>query len=236
MRLPTLLLTAAILLPAQEFEVASIRPARQDGNRDSDTYQGRFVTHNLTLRRLIAKAWDVDESEISGGPNWIDSDSFDINAKIPEEYAHWTPDQFRHMLQSLLADRFQLRIHREPREVSALTLIVAKGGPKMTPAKPGQDDDDISSKDTHLKATNVTMAVFAKRLSLEPDIGKHVVDKTSLTGRYNFDLDWAPARALSDDRPGIFTALQQQLGLKLESARVSIQAVVIDRAEKPSDN
>lgn len=236
MRLLALFLAAATLLPAQEFEVASIRPAKQDGNHDSDSSAGRWVTHNLTLKRLIGMAWDVDGSVVSGGPNWIDSDSYDINAKIPAEYSHWTGEQFQHMLQALLADRFQLRIRREPREVSAFALIVARGGPKMMPAKPGQTGNDMSANNTHLKATNVTMEGFAKRLSRDRDIGKLVVDKTALTGRYDFELDWARAQQESDDRPGIFTALQEQLGLKLESAKVSVEAVVIDRAEKPSEN
>lgn len=235
MRLLAVLLATAILLPAQEFEVASIRPAKDDGDHDNDMYQGRWVTHNLTLKRLIGMAWDVDESQVLEGPNWLDSNGYDINAKIPADDARSKPEQFRHMLQALLADRFQLRIHREPREVSAFALIVARGGPKVMPAKPRQDGGNMSANDTHLKATNVTMEGFAKRLSRDRDIGKVVVDKTGLTGRYDFELDWA--RAQQDaDRPGIFTALQEQLGLKLESAKVKIDAVVIDRAEKPSDN
>lgn len=235
MRLLAVLLATAILVPAQEFEVASIRPAKDDGNHDNDIDQGRWVTHNLTLKRLIGMAWDVDESQVLEGPNWLDSIGYDINAKIPADDAHSKPEQFQHMLQALLADRFQLRIHREPREVSAFALIVARGGPKMMTAKPPQDGDNMSSNDTHVKATNVTMEAFAKRLSRDRDIGKVVVDKTGLTGRYDFELNWA--RAQQDaDRPGIFTALQEQLGLKLESAKVKIDAVVIDRAEKPSDN
>jgi uncharacterized protein (TIGR03435 family) len=242
MRLFALLLTTALALPAQEFEVATIRPAKQDGNRDVDAYGSRFEGHNLTLKRLVGMAWDVDDSHVVGGPNWIDSESYDINAAIPAGYAPPTRDQLLHMLQSLLAERFRLAVHRESRLVSGYALIVTKSGSKMTSGKPNEQDGDFHSTANHLKATNVTMEAFARRLSRNRDIGRTVVDKTGLTGKFDFDLDWAPAQlspTQSDqlvDRPGIFSALQEQLGLKLESEKVSILAVVVDRAEKPSGN
>jgi uncharacterized protein (TIGR03435 family) len=236
MRTLALILATAGLLAAQEFEVASIRPAQDDGDQGIDTDRGRFVAHNLTLKRLIARAWDVEESEVLGGPAWIDSDSYDVNAKIPGSEGQWTREKVLHMLQSLLADRFQLAVHREARQVSGYVLAVAKTGPKMTPATPGPDDSNTSSNGTYLKATNITMEALTKRLSRNRDIGKVVVDKTGLIGRFDFELEWAPAQAETDDHPGIFTALQEELGLKLESAKVSVQAVVIDRAEKPSEN
>jgi uncharacterized protein (TIGR03435 family) len=236
MRILALILATASLLAAQAFEVASIRPAKDDGNQDIDTDRGRFVAHNLTLKRLIGRAWDIDESEVLGGPAWIDSDTYDINAKIPGSDGQWTREKVLNMLQSLLADRFQLAVHRETRQVSGYVLAVAKTGPKMTPAKPGPDDSNTSSNGTYLKATNVTMELLARRLSRNRDIGKVVVDKTGLTGKFDFELEWAPAQAETDDHAGIFTALQEQLGLKLESAKVPVEAVVIDRAEKPSEN
>lgn len=236
MKILALLLATMAPLQAQEFEVASIRPAKQDGNHDSDTYQGRWVTHNLTLKRLIAMAWDVDDSVVAGGPNWIDSDSYDINAKIPADYAQAPRDQFLHMIQSLIVDRFQLTIHREPRQISGYALVPAKAGSKMSIARPSENGSDFSSNGMHLKATSVTMEAFAKRLSRNRDIGKLVVDKTGLTGKFDFELDWASAQQDSDEHPSIFTAIQEQLGLKLESAKVPIQGVVIDRVEKPSEN
>ncbi len=236
MRALALILAAASLMAAQEFEVASIRPAQDDGHHDSDTSQGRFVVHNLTLQELIARAWDVDESVVGGGPGWVDSQGYDINAKISAEYPKWTAEQFRHMLQSLLADRFQLAVHRETRQIGGYALVTAKGGAKMAVAKPNDNGSDFSSHNYHLDATNVTMEGFARRLSRNRDIGKVVIDRTGLKGHFEFELEWAPAQAESDDHPGIFTALQEQLGLKLESAKVPVQAVVIDQAEKPSEN
>lgn len=228
-----------MLLPAQEFEVASVRPANDDGHHDSDSDPGRYLVHNLTLKRLIAYAWEVDEGEVFGGPGWADSQGWDINARIPAEYAKRTPDQFLKMIQNLLADRFQLVIHREPRRISGYALVVTKKGSKMTLAKPSGNDSDFRSNNTHLLATNVTMQGFARRLSRDRDIGKAVDDETGLTGKFDFELNWAREQAKedgsNDDRPSIFAALQEQLGLKLEPAKVPIQAIVIDRAEKPGE-
>jgi uncharacterized protein (TIGR03435 family) len=234
------------LLPAQtprsekkaEFEAASIHPANEDGDHDLDTDKGLFRTHNLTLKRLIAAAWEVDTAQVLGGPNWIDSDSYDVTARVPSEFAQQTREKVPQMIQSLLADRFQLVIHREPRQVSGYALTVAKKGPKMERAKEDGEASNTASSDTYLTAKNVTMEAFARRLSRNRDIGKLVVDKTGLTGGFNFELEWMPQplESPSDDRTSIFTALQEQLGLKLESARVTTQAVVVDRAEKPGSN
>jgi uncharacterized protein (TIGR03435 family) len=228
------------LAQTAQFEVASIRPAKQDGDHDSNTDRGFYRTHNLTLKRLIARAWEIDEAQIFGGPNWIDSDSYDINARIPAEFARRTREKVPEMIRSLLADRFQLMIHREPRQISGYALLVTKKGPRMERAKPEQTGSHADSNDTHLTAKNVTMEVLANHLSR--DIGKLVVDETGLTGGFNFELEWMPERlesksdSTSDDRTSIFTALQEQLGLKLESAKVSALALVVDRAEKPEGN
>jgi uncharacterized protein (TIGR03435 family) len=226
------------LAQTPQFEVASIRPAKQDGDHDMDTDKGFFRTHNLTLKRLIASAWEINEAQVVGGPNWIDSDSYDINARIPAEFAQRTDEKVPPMIQSLLAGRFKLVVHREPREVSGYALVAAKKGPKMERAKPDEDDSSADGSNTRLTAKNVTMEALARRLSRNRDIGKLVVDKTGLTGGFNFELDWIPERAesTSDDRASIFTALQEQLGLKLESAKVSALMVVVDHAEKPGDN
>jgi uncharacterized protein (TIGR03435 family) len=236
------LLSAQTPVPEKkaEFEVASIRPAKQDGDHDSNTDKGFYRTHNLTLKRLIARAWEIDETQIFGGPNWMDSDSYDITARIPAEFAQQTREKVPLMIQSLLADRFQLVIHREPRQISGYVLVVAKKGPKMERAKPEQTGSHADSNNTHLTAKNVTMEGFANHLSR--DLGKLVVDKTGLTGGFNFELEWLPERLQSspepsvDDRPSIFTAVEQQLGLKLESAKVTALAIVVDRAEKPESN
>jgi uncharacterized protein (TIGR03435 family) len=219
-----------------EFEVASIRPAVQDGDHDSDTDKGFLRTHNLTLKRLIANAYEIDIQQVLGGPNWLDSDSYDITAKIPAEFAEQTREKVPQMLQSLLADRFQLTIHREPRQISGYALVVEKKGPKLEPAKADANGSNIHRNNTHLSAQNVTMEAFAKHLSRNRDIGELVIDKTGLTGAFDFEMDWAAvAPDPTDDRPAIFAAMQP-LGLRLEPAKVPIMAVVVDRAAKPAGN
>ena len=141
------------------------------------------------------------------------------------------------MQQSLLADRFELTVHREPRQIPGYTLVQVKTGAKITAAKPDDpNNSSFNSGNKTLKASNVTMASFARSLSRIREISKLVVDRTGMTGGFDFAMEWSPAQAESDEHPGIFTAIQEQLGLKLESARVPVEAVVIDRAEKPSEN
>jgi len=224
------------------FEVAAIRPAKDDGNHSSNSDKGLYRTHNLTLKELIARAYDVDASLVSGGPNWVDSDSYDITARIPEEFAEQTHDKLPQMIESLLVERFQLVVHREPKQVSGYALVLAKKGPKMEPAKADEKGSGTSTHNTHLTAHNITMEGFARYLTRNREIGMPVVDKTGLTGAFNFELEWKPdplqgkPEASADDRPSIFTAMQQGLGLELKSAKVPIVTVVIDRAEKPQEN
>jgi uncharacterized protein (TIGR03435 family) len=229
----------AAALPAQEFEVASIRVAKDDGSHDFDTDKGLLRIHNFTLKRLAAIAYEVDESLVVGGPSWADSDSFDITAKIPAEFVDAKPGKIPQMMQQLLAGRFQLTILRDSRQASGFALVVAKKGPKMEPGKPGAEGSHSNSNRTHLTAQNYSMQQFAARLSRMPEIGQIVVDRTGLAGRFNFELDWLPERpgqkpeAKSDDLPTIFEAVQERLGLKLESAKVPVEAVIVVRVEKP---
>jgi len=226
-----------------EFEVASIHPAKEDGDHDSDSDRAWYRTHNLTLKRLIAIAYDVDMRQILGGPNWIDSDAYDIAAKIPTEYASDSREKMPKMIQSLLADRFHLAIHRAPLKLSGYALVLAKKGPKMERSETGKTGSSTSTQRGHMRAQNVTMEIFAKRLSRNPQVGKLVEDQTGLKDRYNFELEWdvtnpltAKADTASSDRPSIFTALQDRLGLKLEPAKIQVDAIVVDHAEKPDDN
>jgi uncharacterized protein (TIGR03435 family) len=249
-----LLLALTAVVTAQEFDVASIRPAVEDHNATIDAENGRYLVHNIALKRLIALAWSVDGSEVIGGANWIASDHWDITAKIPDEYAMRSQDQcnapryfgpsgqmncrqfLNRMIQNLLANRFRLAIHRETREVSGYALVVAKNGPKMAVAKPDEEASlpgGNQGGNMRLKATNVRMEVLAQVLS---DGGRLVVDKTGLAGGYDFELHWALADDPTSDLPTIFTAVKEQLGLQLEPAKVPIQAVIIDRVEKPNEN
>jgi uncharacterized protein (TIGR03435 family) len=250
MRITALLLAMAALSLAQtspesrvEFEVAAIRPARQDDNHDSDTNRGRYRAHNLTLKQLVAHAYDIDVKLISGGPKWVDSDIWDIDAKIPAESLQRTRDTVPRMLRSLLDDRFRLVIHREPQQISGFALVLGKTGPKMEQDRQNEGSK-MHTRNAHLLAEGVTMEDLAKYLSRSRDVGKLVVDKTGLPGRFKFELEWKPERTgptapqepASDDRAPIFTALQTSLGLKLQSAKIPISQIIIDRAEKPGEN
>jgi uncharacterized protein (TIGR03435 family) len=131
-------------------------------------------------------------------------------------------------------------IHRQPREISGYALAVAAKGAKMKPSRPGEQNSEMHTNNTHLTARNVTMEAFAKYLSRLRDSGRLVVDQTGLSGGFDFELNWMPEQREAkpegplDDRPSLFTALQEQLGLKLESAKVPVSAIVIEQAEKPS--
>jgi uncharacterized protein (TIGR03435 family) len=234
------------------FEVATIRPVDQDAK--SGRYlimQGvnRFVGKNYTLKLLIAAAYNLSPKAISGGPGWIESDHYDILAVTPGEVRP-THDEQMSMLRNLLADRFKLTSHREQKEFSIYELAIAKGGSKLKPSTASPDDppqiiSTVYPQRMVLPARNVTMSDLAS-LMQRAMLDRPVVDKTGLTGRYDFDLEWAPdetqfggevPRASADaPSPPLFTAIQQQLGLKLEATRGPIEALVVDTVERPSAN
>ena len=233
---------AAGMAYGQSFEVASIKPApsaQLNGPSGINSGHGRIDAHNVTLKRCIMGAFGIGPNQIAGGPLWLDSDRFQITAKAerPEE----DDGVLMAMLQTLLKDRFQLTVHQETRTVSALVLEVAKGGPKLEKAEEGSGAVTTGSG-TSLQAKAITMRRLAEVLSRQTDLP--VVDGTGLEGSFNVKVFWRPERARPtvtgvDDameRPTLFDALQQQLGLRLESRKMPINILVIDRAEKPSEN
>lgn len=242
------------------FVVATIKPAAEDAKAGRYiVMQGtnRFVEKYYTLKLLIAAAYDLNPHAISGGPDWIDSEHYDILALTPGD-ARPSHDEQMAMLRNLLADRFQLGFHREPKEFSIYALETAKGGAKMgtkdgsglkeSTAAAGDPSKLISTvypQKIVLPARNATMGDFVSLLQ-RAVLDRPVVDKTGLAGRYDFDLEWAPDEtqfggdvpvAPADAQsPPFFTAIEQQLGLRLEATRGPIQALVVDRAERPSAN
>ncbi|MGA2217045.1 MAG: TIGR03435 family protein [Terracidiphilus sp.] len=234
------------------FEVATIKPVEHEAKSSRYiTMQGtsRFIEKDYTLKLLIAAAYNLSPKTISGGPAWIESDHYDIAAVTPGEVRP-THDEQMAMLRSLLADRFKLTFHREQKEFSIYELTVAKGGSKLKPSTAPPDDppqvvSTVYPDRMTLPARNVTMSDLTS-LMQRAMLDRPVVDKTGLTGRYDFDLEWAPDEtqfggevptAPNDaPNPPLFTAIQQQLGLKLEATRGPVQALVIDTAERPSAN
>lgn len=250
----TLLLLVATGITAQAaqstaptFDVASIHihtPALHEGTKIiSSPNDGSFQTVNLTLKALIEFAFDMPQSRIVDAPTWTSSQPFDIEAKSSdalEQRLHNLPsDQARPiklaMIQALLADRFGLKTHREPRELPIYALVVAKSGSKLSSSK--FDGTLVHHGRDYLNAQGITLPAIAQELAR--DSGRVVVDKTGLTGRFNIDLRWQPDDAPPDqdtNLPSLFTAVQEQLGLQLESAKGPVDVLVIDNVHEPSAN
>lgn len=261
--------------PRPEFEVASVKPntAGNDMIMVRPPVGGRFTATNARLKMLIGIAYNVKNFEISGGPGWIASDGYDIEAKASD--SNISLDQLRPLLQTLLEDRFKLMVHREKREMPVYALTAAKGGPKLPAAKeggctvfgpntpppplpaPGQLPPILCGgflrAPNLLQAGKVTMMQLVNVLSDVLD--RPVIDKTGFTGTFDVKLEFSPegtsfgggfgggGLALAggpppgdDAKPSIFTALQEQLGLRLESQKGPGEVLVIDRAEKASEN
>jgi uncharacterized protein (TIGR03435 family) len=226
---------------APQFEVASIKLSAADSGATSGirTGQGRLDAKNVTLLRCIMGAYGVGPHQISGGPVWLNSDRFEIYAKAGQP----TNDDalFMELLRSLLAERFKLVLHRETRTASALVLEVARNGPKLVRAEPGEAGTNTSSTRTgvSIDAHNTGMDSFAKILARQTDLP--VVNQTGLEGIYNLKLSWTTDNARPVDTgelpgPTLFTALQEQLGLRLRAAKAPVDLLVIDHVEKPSEN
>jgi uncharacterized protein (TIGR03435 family) len=234
------------------FEVATIKPVDPDAKAGRYIImQGthRFVEKAYTLKLLIAAAYDLNPRTISGGPGWIESEHYDIVAVTPGEVRPTHEEQMS-MLRNLLADRFKLTFHREQKVFSIYELTVAKNGPKLKASTASPDDpaaliSTVYPQRIVLPARNATMGNLAS-LMQRAMLDRPVVDKTGLSGRYDFDLEWAPDEtqfggevpAASADAPSapLFSAIQQQLGLRLEATRGPVAALVVDKAERPSAN
>ena len=222
-----------------EFDVASIKPNTSEG-RGSSTRPGptEVFLENASLRKCIALAYNVSEARENAisAPDWLNFERYDIAAKYPAG----TPlDEARVMLQNLLADRFKLKVHREAKEVPVYALVAAKNGPKLAESAPGIQGS-IGMSNGHLSGKGVPLAALADRLSGAVfQLGRPVLDRTGISGLYDFTLDWMPdiAEGGNDSAPSLFTALQEQLGLRLEPQKGSVEVLVVDSMErKPSAN
>jgi uncharacterized protein (TIGR03435 family) len=270
-RIAGFLLVACIACAQTEpkFEVASIKPSNSADRRLTFIVQpgGRMAIANFTVKKLIQEAYGIKDFQISGGPGWIGSDFFDISAK--PEIATTNFDQIKLMLQSLLAERFQLVMRRDTREMPVYALVVDKNGPKFKEASEsdpnivdlGQRPDLKAGggrprftiiRRGRLTAQGTTMTTVADDLS--NFLGRVVVDKTALTSSYDVKLEWQPdenqvamfqamgvpegfgAPPPDGHGPSLFAALQEQLGLKLESQKGPVEIFTIERIEQPSEN
>ena len=227
------------------FEVASIRVhSFTSDDRSGPLIAGNRFIRGGNLNQLIMYAWDLKVYQLSGGPGWVthpstDTDYYDISA-IAEGSEPLTQSRARQLLQNLLADRFRLRLHREVKEMPVYALIVGRGGPKFRPSAADATNGIRASVTVQTVASTFTksrMDDLVRLLSSAAD--RPVLDQTGLAGFYDFRVEFArdPASAATDSSASsIFTAVQEQLGLKLEPQKGSIEIMVIDHADRPSDN
>ncbi len=233
------------------FEVATIKPSNPDQPGRFFRVNGRnFSTHNTSLAALIEFAYGIHAKQIVDAPEWVDKDSYDINA-VPDGEGQPNDKQWKGMVQKLLADRFKLAFHHDKRELSVYALTVAKGEPKnLAKNESGGPLPGLFFRPTPggvmLPAVNSTMADFAGVMQTAV-LDRPVVDQTGLTGRFDFTVKWAPddsqfnghappASPSDDPPPGLFTAIQEQIGLKLDAVKAPVDVLAIDHVEKPSAN
>ena len=235
------------------FEVATIKPNNSGGaSMQGLTLQGRnFATRNSSLADLISFAYDVQIKQIVGAPDWMDKDRYDI-AAVPEQEGVPNGEQLKVMIKKLIADRFAMKFHNDKKEMSAYVLTVGKGGQKLTPTQlkgplPGIGIRPGTGGIT-LNMANATIGDFTGFLQILV-LDRPVVDRTGIQGRFDYQCTFAPDDSqfnghppfqaqpnATDAAPGLFDALQQQLGLKLDAEKTSVDVIAIDHVEKPSQN
>jgi uncharacterized protein (TIGR03435 family) len=239
--------------PAPAFEVATIKPAAPDARGSFIRIMpgGALQVTNMPLRMLLTFAYDVRDFQVSGGPGWVGSERYDINAKSePSAGAQTVSDDPRKMTDDQRKTAGQLAIHHETKEAPIYALVVAKNGPKLQESQEGAGPSLMGRARGQFEGKGALMEMLANVLSMQ--VGRPVVDKTGLTGKYDFKLEWTPdpgqgpgplgipgpdAPPPTDPNgPSLFAAVQEQLGLRLESTKGPVETIVIDRVEKPSEN
>jgi len=229
---------------AQEFEVVSVKlaPPQPEGHTStrisvsigSATEPGRLNYLNVSLKELIGEAYKVQQYQITA-PDWVGRDRFDIAAVIP---AGTPRDGLPRLLQALLTDRFRLILRRESKDLPLYALTVAKNGPKLKATESATGiDSNRTGRQNHVHA-QVPLARFAEYLSLRLD--RPVLDDTGLSGVFEITVDWTTdAEQPANDTiagPSIFTALQEQLGLRLTTKKKPVEIYVVDHVERPAEN
>ncbi len=238
------LLIFLLWIPQPAFEVASIKPtppARQNQLKfEKCTGGGRFVTNGTPVMWVVEFAYSITDKRVFGAPAWLSSfsDAYDIEAKADGPVSE---QQCKIMAQSLLTERFGLAAHRETKDLPAYALTIAAKGPKVREV--AQDDKGggvriNNAVQQSLSEQDAPRGWSMQRLAdyLSNFAGRPVVDKTGMRGSWSFSLEFARSSQEEDVRPSLFTAVQDQLGLRLEPARTNVEVLVIDHVEKPSAN
>ena len=241
----------------KQFDIAAIKLNADNDGRFMlrDLVGGNFTATGVTLKMLIMRAYRLHSFQVSGGPDWVNNERWDIRAKAEGVEGRIPSDQFEEMLRVLLEDRFQLMVHRETREMPAYALLLGKNGSKLAPHTGGDPPpgERVRMGRGLLRFKKGSTAGLATNLSLQ--LGRMVIDKTDLKDDYDFELQWTPEPGqggpeafglppsgsdapppVDTNGPSIFTALQEQLGLRLESQKGPVEILVIDHVEKASEN
>lgn len=226
-----------------KFDVVSVKPNKSgEAALRFDVQPGRLVAVNMPLKQFIRAAYTLQLYQIINAPGWLDSERFDISAVTDSNLATptvWTPGKFaplQLMMQSVLADRYKMTAHMERRDAPTYSLVL--GSRDTSKLVPGQGtcppNCGMKIAPGSLSARNVPLAQFAELLSQQT--GRLVTDSTGLSGGFDFEIHWTPdsVQQSTADAPSLFTALQEQLGLKLESARGPVDMLVIDHIEPPT--
>lgn len=228
--------------PGYSYEVVSVRPYKGDPHGISSS--STSFHSDVALSNLIRFVFDVRLPEqISGIPHWADSAQYFVQAKVDEKTTTAMQKlpfqdqlvQRRQMGIAMLEDRFGLKFHNETKQVPVYDLVIAKGGLKLK-ANPSAQGSHSSMGGGVLKGTGMTITEIAQRLSGTAD--RMIVDKTGVNGRYDVDMSWAPDdnRDSNDPRPSLFTAIEEQMGLRLSSSKAAMTTIVIDALARPSEN
>jgi uncharacterized protein (TIGR03435 family) len=245
-----LLLAALIGLYGQNFEVSSVRPEGPDaGLFVRPPNRGQFTANAAVAKLLVMLAYDVQESQIVGGPGWFATEKWNIQAKSQNE--QHSADETRLMLQHLLAERFALRLHRSTADIPVYVLTVGKGGPKFKLSESTVTNLQVGPNSIFLQGGTIARLTGVIATAL----GRPVLDRTGLTGSYDLSVQWddAPVREgglpgtadsqsrgagtiSNSERGSIFTAVPDQLGLRLEAQKAPVEVLVIDEIQRPSPN
>jgi len=223
--------------PAQPgFDVVSIHRNVHGGDARVDISHGRVTMNNATLRTLIRNGYDIQNFQFAGGPSWLDSDAYDISA-ITADHADVSEKQYRELVRTLLEKRFQLKVHWETRQGDVYALVVAKSGSKLKAGNATKETGLNTNIAGHLgQMVGINAPVFYLSSVLSNKLSHPVLDKTGLQGKYDWTLVWDPDPGTESTEPSIFTAVQEQLGLKLDAQKGPVQTLVLDSVERPSEN
>jgi uncharacterized protein (TIGR03435 family) len=226
------------------FEVATIRPSDPNDPKAANGWSFESEGHRIACKRatlvdILALVYSIQSRQIIGGPDWLSKERFDISG-TPDVPGVPDVHQMQSMYKKLLADRFHLTLHQDKREMPIYAMTVAKGGPMLKTADPQENvnaGNSGSGGQGTMKFTNMSMKSFAMNLNFYED--RPVVDQTNLTGNYDFTLKWTyelSAEGEPGAPPSLFTAMREQLGLRLDAVKGPTDVIVIDHVEQPSEN